>query len=203
MFFINSYTSRFIFYKKHGFRPFASCQHYTVLPSAAISSALSPSLFKIILSEISGRGRLAHAARTSKAHENLPGPRSGWSCLGPGESRGVGFPRSLPVILCLPAGGRASKRFWRRTARRGAGAHSNRSKPFQTCAGLSEVCIFPSAVLGSKLHSAGRSPQGMRTCYVPQLLHRRLGSAGGTRWCDTFEATKLDPWFIFKAQRDG
>lgn len=74
--------------------------------------------------------------------KHLPGPRSSCCCLGTAESRQARIPPqdSLRVILCLPEGGRASKRFWRRMAPRGVGSHSNRSKPFQTRAGLSEVC---------------------------------------------------------------
>lgn len=143
MFFTNSYTSCFILYKKRGLRSFASCQRYTVLPSTVISSALSPSLLKIILREISGLVPPCPCGWDFEGTwKHLPGPRSSWSCLGTAESRQVRIPPqdSLRVILCLPEGGRASKRFWRRMAPRGVGSHSNRSKPFQTCAGLSEVC---------------------------------------------------------------
>lgn len=74
------YLVLYFFYKKQGLQSFDSSKQYTVLPSTVMSSAVSPSLFKIIVNEINGLRHIVYVATTTKAYENLPG--CSCSCLG-------------------------------------------------------------------------------------------------------------------------
>ena len=137
------------------------------------------------------------------------GLRNSCSRLGTRESRELQLPR-FPV--CHPVasrGGQSEQAFldedgltWSVVSLKSVITFSNVHWRVWGEQSLSQNQHFLSAVLGIKILSAGISPQGMRTCYVQHLLHTHSETAGGTHWCDTFEATKLNPWFIFKAQRD-
>lgn len=108
----------------------------------------------------------------------------------PGHSReqasadsSTGFPACHPVPS---RGGQSEQAFLEKDGATWSGVSFKSVKTFSNVRWLvwglqfiPESTFLPSAVLGSKILSAGISPQGTRTCYVPQLLHRHLESAGG------------------------
>lgn len=116
------------------------------------------------------------------------------------------FARLSCVILWLPEGGRASKRFCLRMGWHKGALTNTIQQPFLTCFWglqyLPQNQHFSLFWPGVTIRKAGISLQCMRTFYVRILLHLNLENAGETQWCGTFEATKLNPCFILKAQRD-